>query len=187
MNNLIELYNFLDNCNTETLLLKISELIQNLNDQFGDESDLRILNHRNSIKNLYKLIDHLLEKSVTGINDKKVNMNTKNMNSGKSIIEELSDSIGKNEHLSHQPSIDQYKNMDSGDIDFVCSILPYRKNYIRELCRNGDLPYEKPKGKYIFNRLQVEKWKKQHGSESKMELLQIGKSAKSSIGKKGSI
>jgi hypothetical protein len=65
--------------------------------------------------------------------------------------------------------------MDSGDIDFVRSILPYSKNYIRSLCRAGILPYEKPRGKYIFIRLKIEEWKKQNGSEYKKELLSIGK------------
>ncbi|MDO9255752.1 MAG: helix-turn-helix domain-containing protein [Bacteroidales bacterium] len=184
MKNLIELYEFLDKSDTETLLVRLTELIDSINDQFGDESGLRILNYRNQIKNLYKLIDYHLEKGITGIEEKHASLNPKIITPEKAIVAAMSDSMGNNDHLNNIQAIDKYKSMDAGDIDFLCSILPYSKNYIRELCRNGDLPYEKPKGKYMFNRFKIEEWKKQHGSESKLAMVQIGKSSRSTIKRK---
>ena len=70
---------------------------------------------------------------------------------------------------------DKYKGMDSGDIYFAASILPYKVSYIRDLCRKRIIPYEKPKGKYVFYRNKLEDWLKQNGSDYKAELLSIGK------------
>jgi len=184
MDNLLELYDFLDDCDTETLLLTITALTTNLNDRFGQKSDFRVKNYLNNVKNLYKLTKHQFEKQENGIEMKNVNLNKNKMNSETSFVEVLSETIGKNEELDHTPTIDKYKNMDSGDINFLRSFFPYSKNYIRGLCREGILPYEKPKGKYIFNRSQVEEWKKQHGSEYKKELLSIGKRRRSGGTKK---
>jgi hypothetical protein len=175
MDNLRELYDFLDGCDTEALLLRITGLTNHLNDRFGQDSDFRVKSYLDNLKKLYKLTKHQFEKQGTGIEKKDEKLNSNKMNSEPSIIEVLSEAIGKNEEPDPKPTIDQYKNMDSGDIDFVGSILPYTKNYIRGLCRDGILPYEKPRGKYIFNRSKIEEWKKQHGSEYRKELLGIGK------------
>ncbi len=175
MDNLFELYDFLDDCDTEALLLKITGLTIYLNDRFGQDSDFRVKSYLNNLKKLYKLTKHQFEKQGTGIETKNVNLNNNKMNSETSIVEVLSETIGKKEEVDSKPTTDQYKNMDSGDINFLRSFFPYSKNYIRGLCREGILPYEKPKGKYLFNRLKIEEWKKQHGSEYKKELLSIGK------------
>ena len=44
----------------------------------------------------------------------------------------------------------QADKLDSGDIKFAASILPYSTSYIRDLCRRGILPFDRPAGKYFF-------------------------------------
>ena len=158
MENLLELYDFLYDCDTEALLLRITVLTNSLNDRFGQDSDFRVNSYLNNLKKLYKLTKHQFEKQGTGIEAKNVNLNNNKMNPETSIVELLSETIGKKGEVDPKPTIDQYKNMDSGDTNFVRSILPYTKNYIRCLCRAGILPYEKPKGKYIFNRSKIKEW-----------------------------
>jgi hypothetical protein len=50
MDNLLELYDFLDDCDTETLLLTITALTTNLNDRFGQKSDFRVKNYLNNLR-----------------------------------------------------------------------------------------------------------------------------------------
>jgi hypothetical protein len=186
MNNLIELYEFLDGCDSETLLLKITELIKTLNDQFVNDSDFRIQNHLNNVKNLNKMVKHQFKKEGRRFEKKKINLENSGITLGTSFIDSSYNTTPSPDKIV-TPVIDKYKNMDSGDINFVRSIIPYDKNYIRFLCREGILPFEKPKGKYIFSRSKVEEWKKQHGSEHKKELLSIGKRIRSGEAKKNLI
>jgi hypothetical protein len=64
---------------------------------------------------------------------------------------------------------------DFGGTDFAASILPYTERHIRELCRKNIIPYEKPVGKYIFNRQKLEEWALTYGSTKKKEKLRIGR------------
>lgn len=182
MNNLIELYEFLEGCDTATLLSKINELLKTLNDKFGKDSGFMIQNHLNNLKNIHKMTKHQFEKDENGFENITVKKENNGITLGTTFVDSSSDiSITPTNDKNEPPIANKYRSMDSGDMDFVKSILPYSKNYIRLLCRDGILPYEKPKGKYIFNRYRVEEWKKQHGSEHKKELLNIGKRTRSCL------
>jgi len=68
---------------------------------------------------------------------------------------------------------------DTGGVDFAATILLYKPRYIRELCRNGEIPHTKPKGKYIFRRKDLEDWiLKNDTNTRKKGLMQIGRQIK---------
>ena len=64
---------------------------------------------------------------------------------------------------------------DFGGTDFAATIIPYTERHIRELCRKNLIPYEKPVGKYIFNRQKLEEWALTYSSTKKKEKLRIGR------------
>jgi len=68
-----------------------------------------------------------------------------------------------------------------GDVAFACTILNYKESYIRELCRKGKIPFEKPRGKYIFSRTQLEEWIKQNNTTKRKSSLKVGKWNKNSV------
>ena len=178
MTTLYELYDFLEKTDTESLIQKITDVSIAINEDFGDGYRVRFLAFLNKIENLQSLMKYDFDNALLVTTPKVEKHNNKSetpieMNPS-SEKDGFTESInGTAEKVIN--STDKYKGMESGDIYFASSILPYKVSYIRDLCRKRIIPYEKPKGKYVFYRNKLEEWVKQNGSDYKVELLSIGK------------
>ena len=175
MTTLYELYDFLEKTDTETLIQRINDISVDLTEEFGAGYRIRFLAFLNKIQNLQSLMKYDFEKEVQEKNNNKSETPTE--------LNHSSEKVGFTESINGTAekiinSTDKYKGMDSGDIYFASSILPYKVSYIRDLCRKRIIPYEKPKGKYVFYRNKLEDWLNQNGSDYKMEMLSIGKRVK---------
>jgi len=184
MTTLYELYNFFEKCDTETLIQQITNFTVTLTNQFGDGYQVRYLNNLNKIQNLYSLMKFQFENGFTE-STPTVRFQKNNWEIDSTEVDDkLKDDVVpspltvKTDNLNPKPlknPSDKYKNMESGDIHFAESILPYKISYIRDLCRKRLIPFEKPKGKYVFYKSKLEEWLKQNGSDHRVEMLSIGK------------
>ena len=185
MTTLYELYDYLEKSDTETLIQQITDFTDPFSEQFGNGSKVRFLTHLNKIQNLHSVMkfqfeDENTESKTFNCFQKKEWVVDSTKMEEEMKDEDVSDRLTENPDnmnlRSQENTSDKYKKMDSGDIYFAGSILPYKTSYIRELCRKRLIPYEKPKGKYVFYRSKLEEWLKQNGSDHRLELLSIGKS-----------
>jgi len=171
MTTLYELYNFLEKCDTETLIQQITDFSNTLTTQYGAGSKVRYLNNLNKIQDLHSVMKFQFENGFTE------SIITNCFQREELVVDSTVVDVELNPKPKTNPS-DKYKNMDSGDIYFAGSILPYKPSYIRDLCRRRQIPYEKPKGKYVFYRTKLEEWLKQRGSDYELEMLSLGKRVK---------
>jgi len=112
MKNLIELYEFLDGCGTETFLLNINEVLKNLNDRFGKNAGFMIQNHLNNLKNLHRMMKHQFEKDQNGLENKTAKPENNGITLGTTFVDSVSDNTPINVK-AETPVTDKYRNMDS--------------------------------------------------------------------------
>ena len=180
MTTLFELYDFLEKCDTERLIHQLNDITDTLSKQFGMGAKVRFLTHINKLENLHSVMKYNFENESLSIR-KKMMEKTSNTESvydkDANNSENNTSKVDNPEETKVKPN-DKYKGMESGDIQFAAHILPYKVSYIRELCRKRLIPYEKPKGKYVFFKSKLEEWLQQNGSNHRLELLSIGKRGK---------
>lgn len=175
MTALYELYEYLEKTDTEMLISQVNEFKETLSKQFGVGDGIRFLTHLNKLQNLHSVMKYNFENEVV---EKPVgNISTNHKPTPQitptPVLKPIDIDIPKEN--PHSNPNDRYKGMESGDIHFAAYILPYRVTYIRQLCRERLIPYEKPKGKYVFYKSKLEEWLQQNGSNHRLEMLSIGK------------
>lgn len=176
MNNLREIIQFFDMNDPDVKIQEIQKFAKYLTAEYGENAELIFLDSIEKIKTFQKLLEHFYElkfKQSTANSDKATSKESQD--SGKPKLS-FNFPTTNESHISvtEEPKIQR----DHGDINFATEILPYKKSYIREMCRKDKIPHSKPNGKFVFCRKDLEDWLNKNGSEHKKELLKIGKQVK---------
>ena len=186
MENITEILKFLEKSGTDSTIQEIRIYANSLINKHGADADLFFSDNIARIKTFYDLMETFYKLKLPALieNDyQKSNVTHRIMNqtdsTGKSATTKIYSRSNSNQHSQNGFDIEETTNQrESGDIDFAAEILPYKKTYIRELCRKNRIPYSKPGGKFIFNRTDLEKWLRQNGADQRKELLKIGSQVK---------
>lgn len=186
MENITEILKFLEKNGTDSTIQEIRIYANSLIVRHGADADLVFLDNIARIKIFYNLMENFCKSKLPGLienEDQESGITHRRMrqpdSTGKAATTKIYSRSNSNQHSQNGVDIEETTNQrESGDINFAAEILPYKKTYIRELCRKNRIPYSKPGGKFVFNRTDLEKWLRQNGADQRKELLKIGSQVK---------
>ena len=186
MENITEILKFLEKRGTESTIQEIRTYANSLILKHGPDADLIFSDNIARIKTFCNLMENFCKSKLPGLienEDQKSGITHRRMrqteSTGNTAITKIYSGSNSNHHSQNGFDTEETTiQRDSGDIDFAAEILPYKKTYIRELCRKNRIPYSKPGGKFVFNRTDLEKWLRQNGADQRKELLKIGRQVK---------
>jgi hypothetical protein len=193
MTNLKETLYYIENVDIITLMRDVNDHFRMMIKEYGEDVDIRLFSQIQRISNLADILNQMRfdklqvlldEQDNQQIEDNSPLFNDSNhkkthVQKKKNRIKNPCDDMINNYAISHkEDTLSFQEEKQTGDIDFAATILPYKKNYIRELCRKGELPHDQPAGKYIFSRKNLEDWLKHNNLGDQDNGLEIGRYCK---------
>jgi excisionase family DNA binding protein len=174
MKNIQEIIQFLEKNGQEQTTCEIRNYVKHLIEEHGEDADLFFLDTIERLKSFQKLLENFYELKFQQSNndsDRSSAMTSPNNKEPRAVLK-LQTRVEPTE--TKKETLDAPKR-EYGNIDFAAEILPYKKSYIREMCRKGKIPFTKPNGTFVFNRKEIEGWLSKNGQDHRDELRKIGK------------